>query len=214
MNAMLIACEMLEDEILLSMERNCCRYTTQWVGRQLHLSPKKLYNEVQDIIDKHTGYDTILLAMAQCGNALVGLKSTHSTLIIPRFPDCLHMLQSMKNGDKGSLDIRTIYLTKGWLEGERSTLSEYSRFEASHGSEKAHKAYQSIFSGYQQVCLINTGAFDAAEAAVDARKTADILDLSYTETPGTTRILDKLLTGQWDEEFLVAPPGKQIRYDY
>ena len=208
-----IACEMLEDEIKLAMQRAGRTYEVVWLERQLHSVPSRLCAEVQRIIDERTQDDTLLLAMAQCGNAFTGLQSRHATLVLPRFADCIRVLRSIEPGSPGEIDIHTLYLTKGWLKGDKAFLNEYRAFAARKGEEMAQKAYRMMMANYSDVCMMDTGAYDLADAEEGGRATADLLGLTYVTDVGTTRVLEKLFSGEWDEEFIVVPPGKTIVQD-
>lgn len=210
MSTLLIACSMMEDEIALVMKKTGNRPPVEWLDRRLHLVPEKLRGEIQKTIAQHPASGTILLGMAQCGNALVGVQSRHATLVLPRFSDCPHLLRSTAEGDKGELDARALYLTRGWLEGEGATLAEYGQLAARRGEETARRAYRAMMAEYRRVCMIETGAFDMDEAAVRGRQTAELLGLDYGTVAGTTRVLEKLLAGRWDDEFITVPPGGQI----
>jgi hypothetical protein len=42
---------------------------------------------------------------------------------------------------------------------------------------------------------------------------ADYFDLTYEEIPGSIIFLDKFVTGEWDKDFVIVPPGGTVRYD-
>jgi hypothetical protein len=42
---------------------------------------------------------------------------------------------------------------------------------------------------------------------------AALYDLKYEEIPGSNRIIEKLLRGTWDGDFIVVEPGEQISYE-
>ena len=210
-DVMLIACKMMEQEIRFSMERKKCSFIVEWIDSQLHKSPKRLRDKVQLIIAEHPNHDTFLLALAQCGNAFIGLRSMHATLVLPKFADCIHLLRSFKNGDRGEIDNRTIYFTGDWLEGSNTILAEYRQFEMKHGTEKAQKIYRRIMAEYRHLSMIDTGAYDMGKASVFGHETAGILGLDYGCVPGTVRVLDELFSNNWRKEFIVIPPESQIR---
>lgn len=212
MRTALIACEMMEDEIALAMERTGFEAEPIWLDRQLHTIPDNLRGALQEILDGLSGVDRVLMAFARCGNALVGLQNRQAELILPRFEDCIHLLQSHTPGNKGDVNIRTLYLTRGWLQGERAFLNEYAMLAEEHGEELAREIYQMMMGEYQNVAMIDTGAYSLGEAEQEGRKTAALLGLGYDTCPGTVRVLEKLFAGRWDEEeFLVVPPGGIIQ---
>lgn len=42
---------------------------------------------------------------------------------------------------------------------------------------------------------------------------AETFNLRFEEIPGSNSLIKKLLTGEWDEEFIVVQPGEKIEYD-
>jgi hypothetical protein len=42
---------------------------------------------------------------------------------------------------------------------------------------------------------------------------ADFYGLRFEEVPGSTSLLEKLVRGEWDDAFVVAEPGEQIRME-
>jgi hypothetical protein len=210
-DAILIACKMMEQEIRYSMERKRCSCITEWVDSRFHRSPEKLRDRVQCIIAEHPNHYTFLLALAQCGNAFIGLRSMHATLVLPKFADCIHLLRSFKSGDRGEIDNRTFYLTGDWLKGGNTILAGYRQFEAKHGVEKTQKIYRRIMAEYRHLSMIDTGAYDMCKVSVLGQETAEILGLDYGYVPGTVRVLDDLLSNNWGKEFIVIPPESQIR---
>jgi hypothetical protein len=59
---------------------------------------------------------------------------------------------------------------------------------------------------------VSTGHANKQPYIEYARKTADQFDLRFEEIPGSNTLILKMLTGPWDEDFLVVQPGKTITY--
>ncbi len=205
----LIACRMLEDEVRFACAATGFSGKVFWVERGLHTAPHRLKAAVEAHLAELAEPAAVLLAMARCGNALAGLCTRH-TLVLPRFADCAHMLRSFFPGDDGRLEMGALYLTAGWLRGERSFLQEYRAFASSSGEAAAKEVYARLMDGYHTLYMTNTGAYDMATAMPVARKTAAALGLTCAATGGTTRVLEKMMRGQWDEEFLVVRPGESV----
>ncbi|MEK7354055.1 MAG: DUF1638 domain-containing protein, partial [Chloroflexota bacterium] len=55
----------------------------------LHRTPEALKAKLQETIDLSAGFDTIVLAFGLCGQAVLGLQSKSSTLVVPRADDCI-----------------------------------------------------------------------------------------------------------------------------
>lgn len=45
-----------------------------------------------------------------------------------------------------------------------------------------------------------------------AQKNADVMNVALDYVEGSNLLLEKLVSGRWDEQFLVAEPGHLIRH--
>ena len=69
-----------------------------------------------------------------------------------------------------------------------------------------------MIQGYRQVCLVDTGVFDLAKTGSTLREAATRWGLDYTERPGSKRVLEKLLLGEWGDEFCQVGPDRIVEY--
>ena len=75
----------------------------------------------------------------------------------------------------------------------------------------------SIFGGwfapYTDADIIDTGVYDCySEAYVEqAQINADLIRCSLNYVQGSNIILEKLVSGHWDAQFVVAEPGTKIQ---
>lgn len=202
----LIACEMIGDELRLVMDELGCAMPVTWLDRGLHETPALLHARLTEAIAALDGkYETILLAMALCGKAVVGVGAAHAQLVIPRCHDCIHLLLPHEP------DVHSLYLTRGWLSGERSLEAGFVRACQAHGEKKAMRVYRTMLRNYAAVAMIDTGAYDLASACAAIRPLAERFDLRLDRCAGTARMLRALLTGQWDGSFCCVPPGEALR---
>lgn len=204
----IIACSMIEDEIKAAMDRAKCTWPIVYLERGLHSSPEKLKAKLQEEIDKQSA-GTIVLAYCLCGNAIEGVSSSRARLVIPRFHDCIQMCLSFESDKRAIPDAGTYYQTRGWMQGEREIGFEYLRAKEKYGAEKARSIYRQIFSNYKFVALLDTGAYPVEECREKAQRLADEFDLEFMQCPGTTRVLEKLFSANWDGEFCVLMPGEK-----
>jgi hypothetical protein len=58
--------------------------------------------------------------------------------------------------------------------------------------------------------LIDTGRYDLGPHRARITPFAETFGLDIEEVAGTTRILDALVGGGWDDDFVVAPPGHEL----
>lgn len=208
MNTLIIACRTIAAELNTAIRETACPDPVLWVDAGLHRSTAALRSCLQNELNRIGNVDRVLLAFGFCGHAVQDLTPGRFTLILPRVDDCISLLLDPgKNGkEKG-----TFYLTQGWLEHEISLWNEYQQTIERYGQKKADRVYRILLSGYRQLGLINTGASELPELLAKGREIARAFDLKQRVLSGTIRYLKKLLTGPWDEEFIVIPPGESVR---
>ena len=208
----LIACEMLRDEVELVLSRTGIALPVTWMEKGLHNSPDRLRAALQAEVDK-TGPECpeILFAMACCGGAMDGLYSQSARLIVPRFDDCVRLLLAVEPGQPPQVDCRCLYFTRAWLDSDGYLLRDFEKYREKYGPKKAKRIIDAMIGHYRGYRMIDTGAYDLAGCEAAARSDAAEFGLEYGCQRGTLRILQKLLTRQWDAEFVVAQPGEPLR---
>jgi hypothetical protein len=206
----LIACEMIRNEVEKVMRDRGLSMPVVWIERGLHECPDRLHAHLQETIDSNRDKSCILLAYGLCGNAALGLNTSESVLILPRFHDCIRMFHAFKKNAEPAVSAATIYLTGGWAADYLDIIKQYG---VRYSEEKKRVILDTMYGNYSNLCILDTGASDTGEVEVKARELADILRLKIEYARGTVRVLDDLLMERWDEEFCVIPPGKSITDD-
>ena len=208
-----IGCETVINEVLPFMGPGMCY---QSIEPGLHLHPQKLKDVLQKTIDTlTTETDTIILGYGLCSLAVVGLRAAMSTLIVPRTDDCIALLLGSQENYKQHLkqEPGTYFLSKGWIESGINIVEEHRQTEKRFGKKNAEIVKQLMFKNYTRLALVNPGYDDVRPYRQFARQAAVELDLRFEEIGGTTRLLKKMITGPWDGDFVVAPPGHEIKLE-
>ena len=157
------------------------------------------------------GVTHVLLALGFCGNGLLALRSRALPLVFPRVDDCISLfLSDGRLREDIRRDARAFYFTRGWLDHDNPLLQSYERWKELKGPEEALRFRKLSLRGYERVTLIDTGAYALDDAAPRTRALAEELDLDHAETEGSLVLLERLLTGPWDSEVVVVPPGEAI----
>ncbi|MBE6041236.1 MAG: DUF1638 domain-containing protein [Clostridiales bacterium] len=210
----LIACSMIEDEINAVFSHFDVSDTEiWWEERGHHNDPDKLREVIQTEIDRAEagGADVIMLAYGLCGKGAVGWHTEHATLAMPRFDDCCNiMLCTGKREKRNLLEAGNMYLTKGWSKDDGALLSMLERAQERYGERRGLKVMKLMFDSYTKVTVIDTGCYELGPVKEYAEKCADLLELNDCVVPGTNHILEKLLTGNWDEDILIKRPGEAV----
>jgi hypothetical protein len=181
----------------------------------LHLAPEELRDRLQEAIDAASAeVDTIILGYGLCSMAVVGLRATGCTLVVPRVDDCIAIFLGSQASYRRQIhqEPGTYYLTKGWIEVSDTPFAEYSRLVERYGSKQADRMMQLLLKNYTRLAFIPTGHDDQEHYREYARHTAEQFGLRYEEIPGSTALIRKMLYGPWDDDFVIARPGDTIRY--
>ena len=72
---------------------------------------------------------------------VIGLKATHSTLVIPRQDDCISIFLGSRKAYKRELDKEpgTYFLSKGRIDAGITLLDELKRMEERYGKKLAER---------------------------------------------------------------------------
>lgn len=181
----------------------------------LHLVPGNLKTVLQEAIDKSCeDYDTIILGYGLCSMAVVGLQSRSCTVVMPKVDDCIaiYLGSSKAYSEQHKKEPGTYYLTKGWIEVSDTILDDYRRAVEQYGERKADIIMHAMLKNYKRLAYINTGTENQKKYRSYAKTTADQFNLQFEEIQGSNTLIQKMLHGPWDNEFLVVQPGDTIAY--
>ena len=66
---------------------------------------------------------------------------------------------------------------------------------------------QMLYANYQRVAYIHT--MDREQGDIDySKKVADFLQVDFTELQGNMDLFRALVSGEWDERFIIVEPGQ------
>ena len=180
---------------------------------QLHVSPERLKEALRvAVADADVPDATIVLGYGLCSNSVLGLKTEHATLVVPKVDDCIAMLL----GSNEAFTAETVkergsyFVARAYLEACDTLMSEHEKLVAKRGRERAERMMRLLLDHYTRIVLIDTGRYDLGPYRASIAEFAGTFDLAVEEVPGTTRILDALVEGGWGDDFVVAPPGHEL----
>ena len=209
----IIACQVFVEELRSMLPDDVAVETLEM---SLHERPRSLRQMLQESVDASAGYDTIIVGYGMCGQAAVGLRATHSRLVLPRVDDCIAMFLGSRAAYRAEhqKEAGTYFLTKGWIgSGVTTPFSAYDAVRQRWGQERADRMMGMMLGHYKRLAFIRTGDDDEALAAERARaqQTARDFGLRYEEIEGSRDLVRPLLYGPWDERFIVVPVGGTVR---
>lgn len=209
----IIACATVVEEILPHLPDGV---DCEVLDFGLHQHPESLKDTLQRTIDNaDEQIDTIVLGYGLCAMAVVGLKATRCTLVVPRLDDCIGIFMGSREAYQAQTELApgTYYLTKGWIESNDTPLDEYYKLAEKYGPERADRMMQLMLKNYTRIVYIDTGHTDQEKYREYARKVAEQFHLEYEELAGSNALIEKMVTGDWNGgDFVVTKPGGQIRY--
>lgn len=183
----------------------------------LHVNPDKLRATLQEAVNQvGEDIDTILLGYGLCSQAVIGLKSERCTLVVPRVDDCISIFLGSRSAYRQQCKSEpgTYYLTKGWIEVGDTPFSEYEKSVERFGEKRAERLMKIMLGNYKRLALINTGQYELERYRDYARKTAERFGLRFEEIEGSNTMVQKMINGSWDDEFIVVGPGETISYQH
>ena len=179
----------------------------------LHIKPESLKVALREAVAEldQPGV-TIVLGYGLCSNAVLGLKTEHSTLVVPRVDDCIAMLLGSNEAfsREAEKERGSYYVAKAYLDECSTIVSEHDAMVAKYGRERAERMMRLVLKHYKRVVLVDTGRYDLEPLRERVGAVARIYDLEVEEVAGTTRILDGLVADDWGDDFVVAPPGHEL----
>lgn len=204
----LIACHTLEEELLRVAPPDLEMVFLEYA---LHNTPGRLREELQREFDNDTENDTILLGYGLCSNSVLGVSSPRHRLVIPRVHDCISLLLGSRQ--KYDTEFKalpaTIYLSKGWVKQKGDPYTAFLKYRERYGEEMARETTAMMYGNYQRVTYIHTLGNDDADMAF-SRKVADFLDIDFAELNGNLDLFRALVSGNWDDRFLIVEPGESF----
>ncbi|MEJ2597779.1 MAG: DUF1638 domain-containing protein [Anaerolineales bacterium] len=197
----------------------------------LHRVPVNLTWTVQGAIDSVEEPSLIVLGYGLCGNGLNGIKSGQHTLLVPRADDCIAILLGSHKDYIREFEAipGTYYLSKGWLESGSNPLQEYQEYVQKYGEESAQWVMDQQYQHYERLVLVAHNQEDLEKyrpQALEVAKYCERWGMRYEEILGSEIYVQRLVDlipvvsergkdalDRLGEDFVVIPPGGEIRQD-
>ena len=216
----LIACKVFQSLLAERMPPGLFEQVT-FMDYGLHRVPSNLTWSVQEVIDNIEQPSLVVLGYGLCGNGLNGIKAGPHTLLVPRADDCIAILLGSykKYIQEFEAHPGTYYLTKGWLESGSNPLQEYQEYREKYGEESAGWIMDQQYQHYERLVFVAHDQEDLEKyrpQALEVARYCERWGMRYEEMLGSDVFVRRLLEiaaslDKTDEEFVVVPPGGQIR---
>ncbi len=212
MNAVILACTALKAYVLAAQEACGTDYPVVSLDRQLHVDPNRMRGAILSTLDElPEEVDTVLVAMGYCGGSWRDITSTRR-IVMPRVDDCVTFVMTLTD------EVRVNTKQTGHMyvydeDSEGFTIGGiYEDLIKKHGERVAQIVFRVMFKDYHDVDIIDTGVYDcrAPHFVKEMQADADRINGKLNYISGSNRLLEKLLSGRWDDQLLVAEPGTKI----
>ncbi len=202
------------------------------VDQGLHNTARLLREELQRQIDAvdAASYQAIVLAFGLCNRSLEGLQARGVPIAVPRAHDCITVyLGSRERYDaEFAATPGTYYYSDDYLErqsvssvqGNRVAMgvatgidNDYEALVAKYGEDNAQYLLEVMgawHQHYQRAAYIEMGSTPDAHYRAQAQEDAAKYGWRFEQLEGNMTLVRRLLTGEWDDDFLVVPPGHRI----
>ncbi len=202
------------------------------LGEHVHVD--KLRTRLQEAVDRaaETGrYDAIALAYGLCGRSTDGLTAPPNvSLVIPRAHDCCTILLGSRQrfqerfGANPSTPFSSVgYIDRGEYfydrDGELMTGDSMAALIDQYGEDNAQYVWEAMHPGAIDGLSAETVFIDVPEVRDDAKlagckEKVEQLNRVFAVETGDLTLLRKLVDREWDDDFLIVPPGATVRPAY
>lgn len=208
----ILACTSMLLHLEAAQTRMGTRFPVVELDRRLHAEPKQMRRRILEALDAlPTGCDTVLVAMGYCGGSWNHIPLTRR-VVVPKVDDCITLLLHTDDTPHGNLKEPGHMYFRDCDTGPYSIEGMKDEICRTYGMEFGTSIFGSWFQNYTNADIIDTGVYDcySEEYVAEAQKNADLIRCSLGYVEGSNRILEKLVSGHWDGQFVVLKPGWEM----
>jgi hypothetical protein len=203
----------------------------------LHRKPVDLQARLQAEIDEAQGqgYDAITLAYGLCGKATYGLTARDVPVVIPKAHDCITLFLGSRERYRqqhenmpGTYWYALDYIERGALTKEKFSLGSgmddgrdigdvYDEYVAKYGQDNADYLMEVMGawrSHYERAAFIDLGIGHSQAVEAQAQEEAARRGWSFERITGDLVLINRLLSGAWEHDFVVLKPGQKLDMAY
>lgn len=204
----------------------------------LHATPDILRAHLQGKIDATADgpqpYDAVVMAYGLCGKATNGLSARNTPIVVPRAHDCITLFLGSREKYKDQFENKpgTYWYALDYLQRNddpNNALSlgaadsglelnaTYTEYVEKYGRDNADYI-MSIMGAwqqhYQRAAYIDMQIGDGSEVENRAKEDSERRGWKFERMEGDSRLIKKLLYGEWDREFQIIRPGERLKMTY
>lgn len=213
-DTVIFACSSLKGYVSAAQEKEGTCYPVVFLDKENHIEPRQRKQCILAAEKELPGtVETVLIAMGFCGGSLDSVSFSRR-FVISRVDDCVSlMLQTDQEYCPNPKETGHLYM----IEQNPEEFLFEKMFQDGQGEYEGisqEELFHMHFDHYTNLDIVDTGLSDcySEECAQRAQENADRMHVSLDYVQGSNLMLEKLVGGRWDRQFLVAEPGHLIRH--
>ncbi len=211
-HTVILSCSSLLLHVEAAQTKMHTRFPVVNLDRRLHAEPKRMRSSILETLEAlPPSCETVLAAMGYCGGSWNHIPLSRR-VVIPKVDDCITLLLHTDDTPRGNLKEAGHMYFRDCDTGAYSIEGMKEEICRTYGMEFGTSIFGSWFQNYTNADIIDTGVYDcySEEYVTEAQKNADLIRCSLGYVEGSNRILEKLVSGQWDAQFIVLESGQEM----
>lgn len=227
-----LACEALARVVYLCAARSPHIVDVELFRIGLHREPDDLRACLQERIDAASGegYDAIVMVYGLCGQSTARLAARDVPVVIPRAHDCITLFlgDRARYGQEFREHPGTYWYALDYAERSDGSMglgaeadsevqSTYDEYVLKYGVDNADYLMEVMGAWqahYDRAAYIDMGVGDSAAVESNTQETAARRGWIYERLAGSVVLVQRLLAGEWEDDFQVVEPGQQVVMTY
>ena len=214
-NTVILSCSSLKDYVEETQRKLGTDIPVIYLNKLYHRDPNEMREHIlAKLADLPEGTDTVLVSMGYCGGSWEGVAKNSCRIVLPRIDDCVSLVMQLTDEPISDLKKPGHFYVRDKDPSHESIKRIFEHMAAGQNldpetTEKYHRHWQDM---YEEIDIIDTPINNArSQEYYDKVKIdADWLDARLEYVMGGTHLLEKLIRGEWDDQFLVIEPGDHV----
>jgi len=206
----ILSCTSLKDYVELAQKKLNTAYPVIYLSRIYHRDPEEMREHVISALEGlDPEVETVLVSMGFCGGSWDKVK-VPCRVVIPRVDDCISLLLQTTGEPVSNLKKQDHLYVKDKDPFKENFKSIFDHLTRDIDEETKKRYHEDWMRYYREIDIIETEINDSRrpEYAAVVKADADWLQAEMAYIPGGTLLLEKLISGNWDGQFMVFEPGE------
>lgn len=212
-HTVILTCSSMKLHVEAAQTKMHTQFPVIELDRRFHAEPAQMRKHILKALKAlPSDYEVVLAAMGYCGGSWDNI-SCPKRVVIPKVDDCITLLLHTDDTPHCNLKEAGHMYFRDSDTGPYSIQAMKDEICRKYGMEFGTSIFGSWFQNYTNADIIDTGVYDcySEEYAAEAQQNADLIRCSLGYVSGSNLILEKLVSGKWDDQFAVFEPGQMIK---